>query len=29
MIAIVWQFDVKPGSEDQFEAFYGLSLIHI
>jgi len=24
MIAIVWQFDVKPGSEDQFEAFYGV-----
>jgi heme-degrading monooxygenase HmoA len=23
MIAIVWQFDVKPGSETAFERFYG------
>jgi hypothetical protein len=24
MIAIVWQFDVKPGSEAAFEKFYGV-----
>ncbi len=23
MIAIVWQFDVRPGSENEFEQFYG------
>jgi hypothetical protein len=23
MIAIVWQFDVRPGSETEFEHFYG------
>lgn len=23
MIAIVWQFDVRPGSEREFEQFYG------
>ena len=23
MIAIVWQFDVKPGAETNFEQFYG------
>lgn len=23
MIAIVWQFDVRPGSETEFERFYG------
>ncbi len=23
MIALVWQFDVKPGRNDEFEAFYG------
>jgi heme-degrading monooxygenase HmoA len=23
MIAIVWQFDIKPGSEAEFEKFYG------
>jgi hypothetical protein len=23
VIAIVWQFDVKPGREEAFEAFYG------
>jgi heme-degrading monooxygenase HmoA len=23
MIAIVWQFDVRPGSEKEFERFYG------
>lgn len=23
MIAIVWQFDVRPGSEREFERFYG------
>jgi hypothetical protein len=23
MIAIVWQFDVRPGSESEFERFYG------
>jgi hypothetical protein len=24
MIAIVWQFDVKPGREAEFELFYGV-----
>jgi hypothetical protein len=24
MIAIVWQFDIKSGSEEQFEEFYGV-----
>lgn len=24
MIAIVWTFEVKPGSEEQFEQFYGV-----
>jgi hypothetical protein len=24
MIAIVWQFDVKAGSEHDFERFYGV-----
>ena len=23
MIAVMWQFDIKPGKEDEFEAFYG------
>jgi heme-degrading monooxygenase HmoA len=23
MIAILWQFDTKPGKEEEFEAFYG------
>ena len=23
MIAVVWQFDVKPGRESEFEQFYG------
>ena len=23
MIALVWQFDVKAGKQDEFEAFYG------
>ena len=23
MIAIVWQFDIRPGSETEFERFYG------
>ena len=23
MIAVVWQFDVKPGQGEQFETFYG------
>ena len=23
MIAVVWQFEVKPGHREQFEAFYG------
>ena len=23
MIALVWQFDVKPGKQAEFEAFYG------
>jgi quinol monooxygenase YgiN len=23
VIALVWQFDVKPGKQDEFEAFYG------
>jgi heme-degrading monooxygenase HmoA len=23
VIAVVWQFDVKPGREDDFERFYG------
>lgn len=23
MIALVWQFDVKPGKNSEFEAFYG------
>jgi heme-degrading monooxygenase HmoA len=25
MIAIVWQFEVKPGREEQFEEFYGVN----
>ena len=24
MIAVVWQFDVKPGREKEFEQFYGV-----
>jgi hypothetical protein len=24
MIAVVWQFDVKPGKEKEFEQFYGV-----
>jgi len=23
MIAIIWQFDIRPGNETQFERFYG------